>query len=139
MFLIRWDIRKLKYSHSEDLISQFLCGLRHSTFHTIICGRYVTQILHFDKARLRIGAFLYKSSNDHLKNSVIFFNFQSFFSIWNLFYIWPFLFFRLRLKFSCMMELSRYPLDTQVCTMQISSCKYDLKILNYWLLKNEVT
>jgi len=28
---------------------------------------------------------------------------------------------RLRLKFSCMMELSRYPLDTQVCTMQISS------------------
>jgi len=28
---------------------------------------------------------------------------------------------RLRLKFSCMMELSRYPLDTQVCAMQISS------------------
>ena len=23
-----------------------------------------------------------------------------------------------------MMELSRYPLDTQVCAMQISSCKY---------------
>ena len=31
--------------------------------------------------------------------------------------------FRLRLKFSCMMELSRYPLDTQICAMQISSCK----------------
>ena len=30
---------------------------------------------------------------------------------------------RLRLKFSCMMELSRYPLDRQVCGMQISSCK----------------
>merc|ERR550532_3034458 len=28
---------------------------------------------------------------------------------------------RLRLKFSCMMELSRYPLDTQICAMQISS------------------
>jgi len=28
---------------------------------------------------------------------------------------------RLRLKFSCMMELSRYPLDRQVCGMQISS------------------
>ena len=32
-------------------------------------------------------------------------------------------FFRLRLKFSCMMELSDYPLDRQVCGMQISSCK----------------
>ena len=33
-------------------------------------------------------------------------------------------FFRLRLKFSCMMELSRYPLDRQICDMQIASCKY---------------
>ena len=32
--------------------------------------------------------------------------------------------FRLRLKFSCMMELSRYPLDSQICGMQIASCKY---------------
>ena len=39
----------------------------------------------------------------------------------SLFY---YLCFRLRLKFSCMMELSRYPLDTQVCAMQISSCEY---------------
>jgi hypothetical protein len=31
--------------------------------------------------------------------------------------------FRLRLKFSCMMELSRYPLDTQTCAMMLSSCK----------------
>ena len=30
---------------------------------------------------------------------------------------------RLRLKFSCMMELSDYPLDRQICGMQISSCK----------------
>ena len=29
----------------------------------------------------------------------------------------------MRLKFSCMMELSDYPLDRQVCGMQISSCK----------------
>jgi len=28
---------------------------------------------------------------------------------------------RLRLKFSCMMELSRYPLDRQICDMQIAS------------------
>ena len=33
--------------------------------------------------------------------------------------------FRLRLKFSCMMELSRYPLDRQICDMQIASCKYE--------------
>ena len=33
-------------------------------------------------------------------------------------------FFRLRLKFSCMMELSRYPLDRQICDMQIASCKW---------------
>ena len=32
--------------------------------------------------------------------------------------------FRLRLKFSCMMELSRYPLDRQICDMQIASCKF---------------
>ena len=38
-------------------------------------------------------------------------------------------FFRLRLKFSCMMELSRYPLDRQICDMQIASCKFQLKIL----------
>ena len=38
-------------------------------------------------------------------------------------------FFRLRLKFSCMMELSRYPLDRQICDMQIASCKFQFKIL----------
>lgn len=32
--------------------------------------------------------------------------------------------YRLKLKFSCMMELSNFPLDTQVCTMEIASCKY---------------
>ena len=33
-------------------------------------------------------------------------------------------FFRsLKLKFSCMMELSNFPLDEQVCTMEIASCK----------------
>ena len=31
---------------------------------------------------------------------------------------------RLKLKFSCMMELSNYPHDRQVCGMQISSCEY---------------
>ena len=34
------------------------------------------------------------------------------------------LYFRLKLKFSCMMELSKFPLDEQVCTMEIASCKY---------------
>ena len=29
----------------------------------------------------------------------------------------------LKLKFSCMMELSNFPLDEQVCTMEIASCK----------------
>ncbi len=28
------------------------------------------------------------------------------------------------LKLSCVMELSRYPLDTQTCAMMLSSCKY---------------
>ncbi len=30
------------------------------------------------------------------------------------------------LKFSCVMELSQYPLDTQTCAMMLSSCKYIL-------------
>ena len=28
------------------------------------------------------------------------------------------------MKFSCMMELNKYPLDVQVCTMEVASCKY---------------
>ena len=32
-------------------------------------------------------------------------------------------FFRLKMKFSCMMELNKYPLDVQVCTMEVASCK----------------
>ncbi len=28
------------------------------------------------------------------------------------------------MKFSCMMELYKYPLDVQVCTMEIASCKF---------------
>lgn len=31
--------------------------------------------------------------------------------------------FRLKLTFSCMMELNKYPLDDQICTMEIASCK----------------
>ena len=31
---------------------------------------------------------------------------------------------RLKLKFSCMMELSNFPLDEQVCTMEIASCEF---------------
>ncbi len=27
------------------------------------------------------------------------------------------------MKFSCMMELFKYPLDVQICTMEIASCK----------------
>ena len=34
-----------------------------------------------------------------------------------------FFLFRLKMKFSCMMELNKYPLDVQVCTMEIASCK----------------
>ena len=34
------------------------------------------------------------------------------------------IFFRLKMKFSCMMELNKYPLDVQVCTMEVASCKY---------------
>ena len=33
-------------------------------------------------------------------------------------------FFRLKLTFSCMMELNKYPLDDQTCTMEIASCKW---------------
>merc|ERR1719195_1058117 len=28
---------------------------------------------------------------------------------------------RLKMKFSCMMELNKYPLDVQVCTMEVAS------------------
>ena len=31
--------------------------------------------------------------------------------------------FRLKLTFSCMMELNKYPLDDQICTMEIASCR----------------
>ena len=41
---------------------------------------------------------------------------------------------RLRLKFSCMMELSRYPLDRQICDMQIASCKYIILTLFFFVL-----
>ncbi len=41
------------------------------------------------------------------------------------------LFFRLKLKFSCMMELSKFPLDEQVCTMEIASCKYEQKSITH--------
>lgn len=33
------------------------------------------------------------------------------------------LFFRLKLTFSCMMDLSKFPLDNQICTMEVASCK----------------
>lgn len=40
---------------------------------------------------------------------------------------------RLRLKFSCMMELSRYPLDRQICDMQIASfSKTSRELLLHW-------
>ena len=45
----------------------------------------------------------------------------------SVFFFWkkPIVFFRLKLKFSCMMELSHFPLDEQVCTMEIASCEYN--------------
>ena len=57
----------IKYSHSEDIIRQFLCGSRlfRSLFylsHNFLWE--ISHILRFDKARPCIGAFLYKSSND---------------------------------------------------------------------------
>ena len=59
--------------------------------------------------------------------------FLTIFSNWNakVLLISPASNYRLRLKFSCMMELSRYPLDTQVCAMQISSCKYFVSQKDY--------
>lgn len=44
---------------------------------------------------------------------------------------------RLRLKFSCMMELSRYPLDRQVCGMQISSFSKTTRELQLEWTKDE--
>ena len=29
------------------------------------------------------------------------------------------------MKFSCMMELNKYPLDVQVCTMEVASCEFN--------------
>lgn len=31
---------------------------------------------------------------------------------------------RLKLTFSCMMDLSKFPLDSQVCTMEVASCEF---------------
>ena len=41
------------------------------------------------------------------------------------------LFCRLKMKFSCMMELNKYPLDVQVCTMEVASCKTILYLLSF--------
>ena len=41
---------------------------------------------------------------------------------------------RLKLKFSCMMELSKFPLDEQVCTMEIASCESQFSL---WIAEGE--
>ena len=73
MFLIRLDTWKLKFGHSEGLIWQFLWDLR--LFWSLFYSSHnflweISQILLLDKTRPRIGAFLYKSSNDHDANCV---------------------------------------------------------------------
>ncbi|RZF35655.1 hypothetical protein LSTR_LSTR013066 [Laodelphax striatellus] len=32
---------------------------------------------------------------------------------------------RLKLTFSCMMDLSKFPLDNQICTMEVASCNFE--------------
>ena len=34
------------------------------------------------------------------------------------------------MKFSCMMELNKYPLDVQVCTMEIASCEWKIAMIS---------
>ncbi|RWS26110.1 glycine receptor subunit alpha-2-like protein, partial [Leptotrombidium deliense] len=36
---------------------------------------------------------------------------------------------RLKLRFSCMMDLYRYPMDAQICSMELASCKLIIKLL----------
>lgn len=46
---------------------------------------------------------------------------------------------RLKMKFSCMMELNKYPLDVQVCTMEIASfSKTTRELLLAWNKENPV-
>ncbi|CAL4084585.1 unnamed protein product, partial [Meganyctiphanes norvegica] len=46
---------------------------------------------------------------------------------------------RLKLTFACMMELSRFPLDVQVCTMEIGSFSKTTQELNlYWKYSNPI-
>ena len=37
---------------------------------------------------------------------------------------------RITLQLNCMMDLARYPLDSQNCTLEIESCKLTLKFQN---------
>lgn len=72
MYLILWDLWKLKYSHLEDLIWQFLCGSRLYrsllSCQTKFCGKSSEskQIIRADHAQPRLNITALKTMDIHL-------------------------------------------------------------------------